>query len=55
VEFLSQKIFLVALKFNVQSVSKNFVGHAMRQPKVKNIIKRSQITGTIKEQFFLQK
>lgn len=38
-EFLSQKTFLVVLKFNVQSVSKNFVGHAMRQPKVKNIIK----------------
>jgi hypothetical protein len=55
VEFLSQKTFLVALKFNVQSASKNFAGHAMRQPKVKNIIKRSQITGMIRVQFFLQK
>jgi hypothetical protein len=55
VEFPSLKTFQVALKFNVRSVLKNFVGHVMRQLKVKNIIKRSQITGMIRVQFFLQK
>jgi hypothetical protein len=55
VECQFQKIFLVARRFNVRSVSKNFVGLAMPQLRVRNIIKRSQITGMIRVQFFLQK